>query len=51
MSEEFKNRRVSLVSHLLIIVTSCCRTPKCSAVGAQEAKLLLSSTHAKSICC
>lgn len=33
MSKEFKTRRVALVSHLLIIVTSCSRTPQCSAAG------------------
>lgn len=39
MSEEFKNRRVSLLSHLLIIVTSCSRTPKCSAAGGTGSKI------------
>lgn len=41
MSKEFKNRRASLLSHLLVIITSCSRTPKCSAAGGTGRRITL----------
>lgn len=41
MSKEFTSRWASLVSHLLIIITSCSRTPKCSEAGGPGRKITL----------
>lgn len=41
MSKEFKYRRASLVSHLLIIITSYSRTPKSLAAGGTGRKITL----------